>query len=517
VEASKVPGRDDVVTRYVVERHATAVPDKTCLIFEDGSRWTFGDARSFAYCAANALADRDVKRGDTVLVFLPNGEGWLRAFFGASFLGAVTVPINPAFRGPLLRHLALDSLARVVVTEPVSVSRLEEVDVHLDVVTPRDLCVGASTAPLLDSPLQPWDLMATLYTSGTTGPSKGVMRTYMHGATGWWYGWRNRVRPDDVVLIDIPLFHSGGQTALGAHLWRGASAAIRETFTATRYWDVVREVSATCTSMVGIMGAALEAQPPKPDDHDNPMRWAMMSPLVADPLSFIRRFGMDGLYQAFGSTEAGSILFNDGPVPNPLSIGRPRPGVEVRVVDEHDNQLPTRSVGELVVRTDRPWELTAGYWRLPEYTVEAFRNGWFHTGDVVQCDESGQFFFVGRVKDMIRRHGENISCFEVEREALAHPAVFEAACIGVHVADTTDEEVKLFVVAAAGHTVDPKDLVEYLVPRMPYFMVPRFVEITESLPKTHTNKIAKAELPRQPQTGRTWDREAAGMRVDRNS
>jgi crotonobetaine/carnitine-CoA ligase len=240
-----------------------------------------------------------------------------------------------------------------------------------------------------------------------------------------------------------------------------------------------------------------------------------MVPLTDDAPAFKDRFNID-IYTIFNMTEISSPIVSE---PNPTkrgTCGRMRPGVEVRLVDVHDCEVPTGTVGEMLVRTDRPWGMNSGYNGNTEATAKAWANGWFHTGDAFRRDEDGYFYFVDRMKDAIRRRGENISSFEVETEVCAHPDVREAAAIGV-ASDLSEDEVMIVVAAVPGRSIDHVDLANFLMKRMPYFMVPRYIRVVEELPKTPSAKVRKADLRKEGVTGDTWDREAAGMRTRRET
>jgi crotonobetaine/carnitine-CoA ligase len=253
------------------------------------------------------------------------------------------------------------------------------------------------------------------------------------------------------------------------------------------------------------------AQPPSPTDREHSLEKALLSPIVP---GFAERYGVS-VRTHYGMTEAGNVMSRRAVTDSSPSCGRPLPGYEVRLVDEHDYEVPVGEVGELVVRTDQPWWICAGYWGMPEKTADAWRNGWFHTGDGFRRDEEGDYYFVDRQKDALRRRGENISSFEVEAMVNEHPDVAESAAIGVEVS-SGEQEIKICVVAAPDATVDPASLIEFLVPKMPRFMVPRFVEIVDSLPKTEaTMRTQKAKLREDPLNDTTWDREAAGVAVPR--
>ncbi|HYT40036.1 MAG TPA: AMP-binding protein, partial [Acidimicrobiia bacterium] len=333
---------------------------------------------------------------------------------------------------------------------------------------------------------------------------------------GKWFGEDVALGAEDVWLLDLPLFHMAAQAACAAALAAGAQIAVRSAPSLSNYWAVAKETGATIALGVSTMAAFLLARPPGPGDRDHRLRIMAMSPLPPDPPGFVERFGLQGMITAYGSTEVSAALVSPLGLPlRPGTCGVPRPGIEVRVVDEHDVPVPPGEVGELVVRTDRPWELSQGYVGDPAVTVAAWRNGWFHTGDAFRCDADGYYSFHDRYKDALRRRGENISSFEVERELLSHPAVAEAACVAVRSDLDVDDEVKVFLVAGPGAALDLPDLVEFLAGRMAHFMVPRYYEVVDALPKTETMRVRKHVLREQGNSAATWDREAAGLRVTR--
>jgi crotonobetaine/carnitine-CoA ligase len=259
------------------------------------------------------------------------------------------------------------------------------------------------------------------------------------------------------------------------------------------------------------MAGFLEKLPARPDDADSPLRLAFMVPLAGDIAAFSKRFGCT-IYTIFNMTEVSTPILSE---PNPLvrgTCGKMREGVEVRLVDENDCEVPLGTVGEMIIRTDRPWAMNSGYFRNPEATARAWRNGWFHTGDAFRKDEAGFYFFVDRMKDAIRRRGENISSFEVEAEVMSHPAVREVAALGVP-NEVSEEDVLVVIAPVEGATLDPAELLEFLRPRMAHFMMPRYVRLLPELPKTPTSKVLKHELRQQGVTADTWDRERAGVQV----
>jgi crotonobetaine/carnitine-CoA ligase len=264
--------------------------------------------------------------------------------------------------------------------------------------------------------------------------------------------------------------------------------------------------------MAFLFGAVLHQAPESPDDAANPLRVGFMAPLIAEYEAFAQRFGIE-VRSLFGMTELGVGLVSDGRIVDPRSCGRPIRGVaglDVRLVDEHDNEVPVGEVGELVDRTSVPWTLNAGYFEMPEATARAWRNGWFHTGDGFRRDEAGDYYFVDRLKDYIRRRGENISAFDLERVVNQHPAVLESAAIAAP-SETSEDEVKIVVVRRPGATLTAEGLVGFLLPRLPVFMVPRYIELVEELPRTPTMKVRKVDLRATALNSATWDRRSGAF------
>ncbi len=526
----RIPNRDACVLRYLLDRWAAERPDKTHIIYEDGEQWSFAEIRRRAIAKAAGLQQLGVRQGDPVALWLPNGRDALVAFYAINYIGAVFVPINTAYRGNLLAHVVQNSGASVMIVHPDLVPRLSEIDraalTHLVVTTQAPVAEGplpvsrfdsldgteADLTPL-DRPIEPWDIQSIIYTSGTTGPSKGVLSSYLHmfsnaGPESW-----PMVGEDDRYLTVAPIFHIGGMGPPFVMLARGASVAVVEQFSTDRFWEVVRGTEATVIFLLGVMATFLMKRPPSDTDRDHKVRLAFMVPLTEDAPGFTARFGID-IYTIFNMTEVASPIVSEA---NPVkrgTCGRVRPGVEVRLVDRHDCEVPAGAIGEMLVRSDRPWSMNSGYNANPEATAKAWANGWFHTGDAFRRDEDGYFYFVDRVKDAIRRRGENISSFEVEVEVCAHPDVREAAAIAVP-SEFSEDEVMVVVAPVPGRSIDCAALAGFLIERMPYFMVPRYIRVLDELPKTPSAKVLKTDLRTEGVTPETFDREAAGLRTRR--
>ncbi|MEC7162033.1 MAG: AMP-binding protein [Pseudomonadota bacterium] len=526
----RIPNRDECVLRYLLDRWANERPDQPHVVFADGAEWTFAELRDKVRTKAAGLRAMGIEQGEHVAVWLPNGPDALIAFYAINYIGAVFVPFNTAYRGQLLQHVIANSGARVLLVHPDLVPRLHEIDLgrveRLVVTTgievpeaPRpiqrfDELAGAADETLeLARPIEPWDIQSIIYTSGTTGPSKGVLSSYLHmfsnaGPESW-----PMVDENDRYMCVAPIFHIGGMGPPFVMLARGASVAMIDNFSTEDFWAVAKATQSTVVFLLGVMATFLLKAEPRPDDRDHTVKKAFMVPLTGDAPAFTERFGVD-IYTIFNMTEISSPIVSEA---NPTKIGtcgRVRDGVDVRLVDRNDCEVAIGEIGEMLVRTDRPWAMNSGYNANPEATAEAWRNGWFHTGDAFRRDEDGYFYFVDRVKDAIRRRGENISSFEVEADVCSHPAVREAAAVAVP-SEFSEDEVMVIVAPVPGQKLEARQLAEFLIDTMPYFMVPRYIRILDELPKTPSAKVMKADLRKEGVTSDTWDREAAGLRVRR--
>lgn len=525
----RMPRRDQVVSRALIDRWNRECPDKVFLKFgDDGEEWTYRHFRELVVQTAIGLQKLGVAQGDHVLVWLPNGREHLRVYFAIHYLGAVFVSINTAYKGGLLAHVVENSDAKLTIVHSELAPRLGDVPLaqlqRAVMVGARIDCPGLQTfhyddallpasgtlAPL-QRDIEPWDPMAIIYTSGTTGPSKGVLASYLHIYTNAGPETWTCVTGEDRFLANMPLFHIGGMGVIYAMLARGGSVAFVDRFETAKFLDVVRNTGTTATFLLGVMANFLEKLPPNPADANSPLRLVFMVPLVGDIAAFSKRFGCD-VYTIFNMTEISTPIMSE---PNPTvrgTCGRKREGVDVRLVDDNDCEVPNGAIGEMLVRTDRPWSMNSGYYKNPEATASAWRNGWFHTGNSFRRDDEGNFYFVDRKKDAIRRRGENISSFEVEAEVTQFPAVREAAALGVP-SEFSEDDVLVVVAPTEGQEIDPAALIEFLRSRTAHFMIPRYVRILPELPKTPSNKVLKQELRSAGVTADTWDREVAGIRI----
>lgn len=523
---SRVPTADRCVVRHLLESRALKQPQQVFVLFADGSRWTCQQLLDEVVRTAASLQSLGVQQHDVVQVWLPNGPDALRVWLAINYLGAVYAPMNPAYRGGILEHVLNNTGARLLIGHAGLLPRLadiarphlrtvvglggEPVPIEGLAVLPASSLSSATAVAPPQQPISPWDTMQIIYTSGTTGPSKGVLCSYSH-LFACAVEPHSYVRPSDRHLVTLPLFHIGGTLPVYNMLIKGGSIALVESFKTHTFWQTVRETGSTVSTMLGTMASFLIKQPASPEDRTHGLRITSMVPLSDDAQQFSQRFGCD-VFSVFNMTEVSIPLVTELNPRVPGTCGKLRAGVQARLVDENDCQVAVGATGELILRTDRPWAMTHGYHNDAAATARAWRNGWFHTGDAFRVDAEGNYFFVDRVKDAIRRRGENISSFEVEAEVLAHPGVREAAAIGVS-SEHGEEEVLVALSLAEGVQLDCVELMDFLRRRMPHFMVPRYVRLMPELPKTPTQKIQKHLLRQEGVTPQTWDRERHGIRI----
>jgi crotonobetaine/carnitine-CoA ligase len=524
---------DVCVVRYALERHARERNDGVFAVFEEGGYWTFGELMQQVRTVAAGLQALGVRQDDKVIVMMPNCSLSVTCLYAINYLGAVSVPINTALKGKVLEHVINDSGAALAIIGTAFLDALTSIALrHLKtVVATRGQSdsqltgleiLGESAlrgAPESLKPperdIQPWDLQSIIYTSGTTGLSKGVLSSYMHSFSSCNPNSWQSVCDDDRHLLHMPIFHIGGAFIASMALCIGGSIAVVEKFKTETFWDTIRDLEVTTVFLLGAMATFLLKRPPSAQDRQHGLRSVILVPLGGNGPEFRERFGVD-VFTLFNMTEISTPLFA-GPNPAKANVcGRPRPGVDVRLVDDHDCPVTVGTSGELVVRTVAPWAMNHGYHNNAEATAASWRNGWFHTGDAFVADNEGDYFFVDRLKDTIRRRGENISSYEVEVELLAHPQVREAAAIPVP-SEYSEDDVMVVLSPTEDDILDPMDIFEFLCPRLARFMLPRYIRIVEALPKTATTKVKKHILREQGLTADTWDRDKAGVGVHRNS
>ncbi len=530
--APRLPLAAECTLCELIAQRSARAPSETLLVLPDGTSRSNRDVLEQLEMTAARLRSTGIAKGDYLPIWLPNGPDLLRWILAAWRLGAIPVPLNPALRGSPLQHALEIADAHRIITHPELLGRLAELPaarlaaLSMIVVAgesprasrlapracPEAALAGADPESATNT-CQPWEVAAVVFSSGTTGVPKGVMVTF---AQLWslgqaFYGY---LEPRDRMLLMYPLFHVAALGALFGALSRGASLAITESFRATEFVEVIGRTGATCTPGLGrTLVDAVNKATRGTDLISSPLRIVNVQSVNPAVREFSQRFRC-ALVPSYSMTETSGICV--GPIEGAKdgSMGRPRSGLQVRLVDEHDQEVPRGQPGEVIVRSDLPWVFNAGYLRNPEATASAWRNGWFHTGDIARQDAEGDLYFLDRSRDVIRRRSENISSLEIEAEARQHPLVQDAAAIGIETPD--GEEVLLVVAPLPGASLDPQQLIEFLIARLPHFMVPRFVRMVVELPKTQqTNRVQKSELRREGLTPDCWDREAAGMRLRR--
>jgi len=530
---------------HLLRRQAAEQGDRPFVRFEDGQAFTFRQLDAWTDELAGSLAALGARAGDRVLGLVGNRAESIGMLFATVKLGAVWVPVNTGLRGAFLEHQLHNAEPCVVVLEDRLAANLRDVVagpvapealvIVGDPVTPTPACLATARRLMfpelraLRAPADlelvtpsPGDVTMIMYTSGTTGPSKGVLIPHGHCyLAGLGLAEATALTAADRYFVCMPLFHANAllMQFVGS-LIAGAQVVVTERFRATSWLEEVRAAEATITNGLGVIPEFIFRQPPTGRDRDHRLRLMMAVPIAPEwGAAFEKRFGVPFM-QGFGMTECNIVAYTrpgDDLVPG--CAGYPLADwFEVGIADPHtDAPLPAGQTGEIVVRPKLPGCVMAGYFRMPEKTVEAWRNLWFHTGDAGRFDDLGRLHYVDRIKDCIRRRGENISSFEIEQVLNAHPAVAESAVVGIKVAGAGGEdEVKAYVVPAARATVDLVALLDWCAPRMPHFAVPRFVEVvTGELAKTPTGKLQKTPLREAGITAATWDRESVGYVVRR--
>jgi carnitine-CoA ligase len=514
----------DWIVSALIEDRAERFPERRAVTAEDGTLG-YGELRDRAARVGGALAELGVGPGDRVATMLESSLDYLAAWFGIAWSGAVDVPVNTEFKGAFLEHVVRESGASAMVIDSRWLERLADLDLpdlrHLLLVGPPPAAGVAGVAvhsfaealegpPAARTERGEADLLYVLYTSGTTGPSKGVMhsnRSALWNARAWID--ILELTEEDVAYSMFPIFHVTARSAvITSTLWAGGRVVLRRGFSLRRFWDDVRSSRATFFAYMGAVIHLLHAQDPRADDADNSLRVAFGAAAPPEIVeSFERRFGVE-LLEVYGSTELGPASAPRPGRRKPGTMGRPSPHLEVEVHDPSGSPCATGERGEITARAAQPGGMFLGYWRREEATREAFRHGWFHTGDGGFLDEDGYLVFTDRIKDSMRRRGENISSFEVERAVQRHPDVLECAAYAVP-SELTEDEVMAAIVPRDGRALDLEQLLRFCAETMPRFAVPRYVRVVEQLPKTPSQRIQKYKLRQEGITADTLDRERA--------
>jgi len=528
-----VTGEKYVVGR-MLEEAAKKYPKATYFWFE-GERYTYGQVLAQSRRVAQGFAGLGVKKGNHVAVLMENCPQFIYTWYGLALLGAVEAPFNPFHKGSILEYLINYSDAEILVISSSFIDEIRSVQDRIEKVktiiiegqfegTPFKNIRSVRFSELLKEDAGPLsadvrydDIMALMFTSGTTGPSKGVLITHNQAffVASQYVNVTGVIRKD-VGYCYIPLFHEAPQfgLVLGSMLY-GGSFLLTRGFSAADFWQDIRKYNCTASGMFEVVIKILLMAPEQADDADNPMRVFSTAHITPESQqAFEKRFNVK-LVNTYGLTEGDCTIAATYRDIRPGSFGKPRGYFDVQLFDSMDRKVSKGKVGEIALRPMQPHTIFEGYYKMPEKTLEAFRNLWWHTGDLAYQDEDGYFFFVGRDKDMIRRGDENISALEVEKVAESHPGVKECAAVAAY-SEVWGEEVKLVIVGREGSKIDPRDIVTFCDERMAYFMVPRYIEFVQSIPRTGgSGRPVKEQL--KMVTANTWDRVREGVKIKRET
>ena len=523
--------------KKLLEEGCKKHPNKTALSFENKNFVTFKALDEKTDQIANGLAALGVKQGDRVAVLMPNSLEITFSWLAINKLGAIEVPINLANKGDFLKYVLNNSQSSVLIIDGNLMERISFIESELKylknvVIWNKDDRVHSTQTKFKIYRFEEFDLLpknckcsaikerdtlAIIYTSGTTGPSKGVMYTVGQAAMAAnEYLHAMKCNSNDALYTCLPLFHGNAQfLCVLPGIIAGLKVTIYKRFSASKFWKQINDTNSTVFNLLGAMAVFLYNQKPSPKDHKNISRVCMAAPMPKEIYrQFEKRFQIK-VIEGYGLTETGMITYNEWEKTVPGSCGKQTNNYEVKIVDEEDNCVEPNTVGEIVARSKVPWTMCSGYYNDPAKTVEVFRNFFFHTGDAGYLDEQGNLYFKDRVKDYIRRRGENISSNEVENVFLENSQILECAAVGIR-SEHSEDEVMIVIVKKDGVNFECKDLIDWCVPRMPYFAVPRYIRFIDQLPKTQNEKVKKDLLRKQGITNDTWDREKSGYHLEKS-
>lgn len=516
----------------LLERWAERRADADFLV-HGGEHITYAEMAVRVECLAAGLRSVGIEANTPVALMLDNEPVYVECWFALARLGAVEVPLNPEQRGATLEHMVRLAAARTLICTPGHLEEIARSTPAALVVFEKIVLVGErrdiDMAPAVRvHPLaelrevggdagprpRPDAILGVMYTSGTTGPSKGVLVSqHYHAFVGDGLAAMAGLGADDVMYACLPLFHQGAQAdCVMTMLAVGGAVAITDRFSAGRWWEEVDRYGATTFIGFAAMLSILHKCPPSTDDAANPVRVGIVGHVLSKmQRDFEARFGLR-LLNVYGMTETENAIFPRDPDSTPVgSMGvADTENFDVALLDVDDEPVPRGSTGEICLRPRRPHIMMEGYHEMPEATLRACRNLWFHTGDLARQDEDGHFFFVDRLKDSIRRRGENVSSSEVEEVLNQHPGVAESAVFAVP-SELGEDEIAAHVVPRSAD-LSEEDLIRFAAERMAYFMIPRYVALVDDLPRTQTNKISKQRLKEIGVAAGTWDRERTDLK-----
>jgi crotonobetaine/carnitine-CoA ligase len=503
----------------VIEEQAKARGDQLAVSMTTGERLTYRELRDDAAQVAGMLAAFGASAGERIAVMLPNGLDFLRAWAGIGRLAATAVILNGELTGSFLAHPLRDAAPTILIVDAGYLSRLDGLGEAVSSLR-TILVVGGgapgtsafddwrTTEPLEGSLPRADDIASIMYTSGTTGAPKGVLMPHAHCFLfGLGLVENAGVGADDHYYVCLPLSHANGLLMqIGAVLIAGAEATLRARFSAANWLPDLIASGATLTNSLGAITAFVQAQPPSESDCGHRLRLLIAAPNLPDHERCWReRFGIPDVLSGYGMTESNIALYGRPGEPRPGTCGAAYPRFEIQIADPAtDIPVAEGEIGEIMVRPRVPGGFMAGYLNLPDKTVEAWRNLWFHTGDAGRIDGDGHVTFIDRIKDCIRRRGENISATDIEVALAAFPGVQQIAAYAVP-SDIPggEDEIMVAIVPSADAAIDPASLAAHAASRMPRFAQPRYVEFMSALPRTETEKVRKADLRRRGVTAET--------------
>ncbi|MBK6585214.1 MAG: AMP-binding protein [Gammaproteobacteria bacterium] len=528
----------DIEQRHIgraIAMQAQAIGERPFLL-ADARRFSFSEVNRRVNELAAGLAARGLTVGERLAFCMESGPEVIFLALAANKLGAVWVPINTEYKGDWLEDTIRRSRPRILVTDTQHAARVADVRERLAL---EHLLVHGGSSELPEAEelatvavagaLEPdmsgfsrGDICSVLWTSGTTGKSKGVLQSHnvffnaVRGASEQF-----AATEGDVVYSVLPMYNTAAWvTSILRALFNGLPLAIDPQFSVRNFWERVDYYGATQTFTLGAMHMFLWNAPAREDDAAHCLRKMMaipMPPEVATPFS--KRFGVQLMKQGLGQSEAQALCsHNESPDPEPpaASCGRPASNLEAKLVDDSGNEVPIGEPGELWVRPLQPYLIFSGYFDDPEATARAFEGEWYKTGDMLRRDDRGYYYFSDRKKDAVRYKGRNISTFEVELAARRHPAIRDCAAFGVPSQELASEsELKLDVLLKPGESLTALELAQFINDNAPYFFVPRYIEFVDSLPYTPTNKLQKFKLRERGITPLAWDAQREGFKAAR--
>ena len=494
-----------------------------------GGEWrSAGEVDRQSDTVAAGLAALGLAKGQRIAFIVPNRDEYIDLFFASAKIGAIQVPLNIFLKGEFLRYQIADSGAEILVTDAMGLRSaaglLAGTEVrcvvvldadtaspalpdHIVVVPFRELLADA-VPPAVD--LDPADLFTVLYTSGTTGLPKGCMLTngYVTSAA---HPFRESdwLRTNERVITAFYLFHGSAQSVLMQVLTTsGCSVCFEPKFSATTLMNRAREERAQVLWGLGPMGMAILNHPDLTADRNSSLRLAAFPAMPgAVQEQFEERFGVTVAGEVYGQSECLPIVIGSAGGSRG-TMGRPASHLDLRLVDDADDEVSEGEVGEIAVRPRDPHGMYSGYWNKPGETVQAWRGLWHHTGGLARQDVDGCLIFVDRKKDSMRRRGENVSSLELETAIGRHPQITEVAVCAVPAA-LGEDDIKACIVWRGAPAPDPQSLFEFFTEHLPYFAIPRYVQIRESLPTTDASgRVRKHVLRAEGITSDTWDLES---------